>query len=89
MLVPLPLVVPGEELELVAGSVGAASPGAHADAVPVMTGIAYASSAPALLGTLLVGCCASVGPLLVAESSTVEGGVAIALAEELRAGSSI
>ena len=77
VLVPFPLVVPGEELELVAGSVGA-SPGAPAAGRPVITGIAYASSAPALRGTLQVGCCASVGPLLVAESSTVEGGVAIA-----------
>ena len=73
--VELEVVVPGEEL-VVACSVGA-SPGACSGVRPKTAGMPYASSAPAVRGTLLFGSWASVGPLLVTVSGSVTGGVAI------------
>ena len=79
-LVPLVLVVCGEDELEVAASVGA-SPGACAAGRPVTAGMPYASSAPARRGTLASGCRGSVGPLLVTVSGSVGGGLAIALAK--------
>ena len=77
--VELEVVVVGDERELEEACSVGASPGACVAGRPVTAGMPYASSAPALRGTLLLGSLASVGPLLVCESGTVEaGGVAIA-----------